>query len=461
MRPFNTFLRGLLLAPSVAAVTLNVTDPTSIKNAAATAAFGMMQYYQGNLSGQTPGILPQPLFWWEGGGMFMTLVDYWRYTGDTTYNSVTSQALLFQVGPNRDYMPPNQTKNEGNDDQGFWGLSAMLAAETNFPNPPPDQPQWLALAQAVFNEMVSRWDTTKCGGGLKWQIFPFNKGFDYKNSIANGCFLNLAARLARYTGNQTYAEWAERIWQWEESVNLIDSSYNIFDGTSDIDNCVTVDRLQWSYNAGIFLHSAANMYNLTNGNTTWQTRTQGVLDASKIFFNNSVMQEQACEPRGNCNTDQLTFKAYFAGWLAASSILAPFTGSRIRPLLASSASAVAQTCTGGSSKTACGFDWISKTFDGNTGIGQQMSALGVLHSAIASIENTTQQIAAPVTNSTGGTSVGDPNAGTAAASGQAPLTAATRPVTSGDRAGAGILTFMVVAGALGGSLFMTLELKSS
>lgn len=196
--------------------------------------------------------------------MFMTLIDYWRYTGDATYNDVTSQAMIFQVGTNRDYMPTNQTKNEGNDDQGFWAMAAMLAAETNFPNPPPDQPQWLALAQAVFNEMVARWDTTKCGGGLKWQIFPFNKGFDYKNSIANGCFLNLAARLARYTGNQTYGEWAEIIWQWEESVNLIDSSYNIYDGSSDTDNCATVDRLQWSYNAGIFLHAAANMYNLVS-----------------------------------------------------------------------------------------------------------------------------------------------------------------------------------------------------
>jgi len=50
-------------------------------------------------------------------------------------------------------------------------MAAMTAAETNFQNPPPDQPQWLALAQAVFNTQASRWDDTSCGGGLKWQIF--------------------------------------------------------------------------------------------------------------------------------------------------------------------------------------------------------------------------------------------------------------------------------------------------
>ena len=59
--------------------------------------------------------------------------------------------MLHQVGPNADYMPPNHTASLGNDDQGFWGMSAMLAAEVNFTNPAPDEPQWLALAQAVFN----------------------------------------------------------------------------------------------------------------------------------------------------------------------------------------------------------------------------------------------------------------------------------------------------------------------
>lgn len=191
----------------------------------------------------------------------MILIDYWHYTNDTTYNAETIQGMIHQVGPNNDYMPPNQTKTEGNDDQGFWGMAAMLAAETNFENPPPDQPQWLALAQAVFNDMAARWDTATCGGGLRWQIFQFNNGFTYKNSIANGCFFNLGARLARYTGNDTYAQWAQRVWDWENSIGLMDEGYNVYDGSDDTKNCTTIDRLQWTYNAGVYLHGAANMYN--------------------------------------------------------------------------------------------------------------------------------------------------------------------------------------------------------
>lgn len=62
-------------------------------------------------------------------------------------------------------------------------MSAMTAAENNFPNPPEDEPQWLALAQAVFNTQADpiRHDST-CNGGLRWQIPLSNNGYDYKNS---------------------------------------------------------------------------------------------------------------------------------------------------------------------------------------------------------------------------------------------------------------------------------------
>lgn len=102
----------------------------SIKSVAGTIAFDMMTYYNGNLSGNTPGILPGPpptpatlnagYFWWEAGAMWGSLMDYWYYTGDSTYNEVTMQGMLFQTGDNHDYLPPNQTKGMGNDDQGVY-----------------------------------------------------------------------------------------------------------------------------------------------------------------------------------------------------------------------------------------------------------------------------------------------------------------------------------------------------
>jgi len=182
--------------------------------------------------------------------MFGTIIDYYTLTQDATYNDITIQAIVHQVGKFNDFMPENQTRSEGNDDQGFWAMAAMSAAENNFPNPPKDKPQYLALVQAVVNQYIQRWDTANCGGGLRWQISPFNNGFQYKNTISNGCFFNLAARLARYTGNQTYANWATKVFEWEESVGLITPSYDIYDGASVESQCKGIDKIQWSYNAG-------------------------------------------------------------------------------------------------------------------------------------------------------------------------------------------------------------------
>lgn len=84
----------------------------SIKQAASTIAYGMMTYYTGNETGQPIGLLPPPYYWWEAGAMFGQMIEYWYYTGDSTYNAVVTQGLLAQVGPDNDYMPPNQTKTE-------------------------------------------------------------------------------------------------------------------------------------------------------------------------------------------------------------------------------------------------------------------------------------------------------------------------------------------------------------
>lgn len=72
----------------------------------------------------------------------------------------------------------------------------------------------------------------------------------------------MGARLARYTGNTTYADWAEKTWDWVESVGFIDpENYNIYDGAHVQDNCTDINKAQFSYNNGVFIQGAAMMYN--------------------------------------------------------------------------------------------------------------------------------------------------------------------------------------------------------
>jgi mannan endo-1,6-alpha-mannosidase len=68
--------------------------------------WGAMSYYQGNISGNIPGNIPEK--WYEGAVLFLSTINYWYFTNDTTYNDVTKVGLDFQGEPG-DYMPPNWT----------------------------------------------------------------------------------------------------------------------------------------------------------------------------------------------------------------------------------------------------------------------------------------------------------------------------------------------------------------
>lgn len=90
--------------------------------------------------------------------MWGSLIDYWYYTGDSSYNEIVQQGILHQAGDYNDFMLLNQSNSMGNDDQGidlsltyiqelsdyyiaFWAMTAMSTAELKFPDPLPDQLQ--------------------------------------------------------------------------------------------------------------------------------------------------------------------------------------------------------------------------------------------------------------------------------------------------------------------------------
>lgn len=130
----------------------------------------------------------------------------------------------------------------------------------------------------------------------------------------------------------------------------------------------------------------------------------------------------------------LAYKGFLHRWMAYTAKLAPSTAERIMPLLMSSTKAAVAQCTGGDNGRQCGFHWTSGKFDNLLGVGQQMNVLGALSSLLA------LDAPVPVTNKTGGTSMGDPNAGS-----DRPTYDQLGPITTGDRAGAGILTVVAVA----------------
>ncbi|RDL37674.1 Mannan endo-1,6-alpha-mannosidase [Venustampulla echinocandica] len=442
---------ALLLGSSslVSALTVDLDSPQSIKDTAATIAYDMMSYYKGNQSGGIIGVLPGPppdpptgYYWWESGAMWGTIIEYWHYTNDSSYNAVAAAGIEAQVGENLDMMPKNWSQSMGNDDQAFWGMTAMLAAEYKFQDPPPTSPGWLALAQAVFNTQAIRPDPP-CGGGLRWQVYPYLTGYDYKNSIANGCFFNIGARLAKYTSNDTYAVHATKAWDWITSVGLMDHDYNVYDGAHIGTNCTDINRVQFSYNSAVWLLGAANMYNYTNGSAIWEERVNGLLNRTlNLFFPDNIAYEISCEPKLSCTTDMFSFKAYLTRWLASTIMVAPYTRELIMPKLRASAIAAAKQCSGDANGRTCGLSWSKGTvWDGTKGVGQQMGAMSAIF--VNLLDHV--YVPPPVTNSTGGTSVGNNNAGSQSVADPEAL----KPATQGDKVGAGILTTIVLVGATG------------
>lgn len=335
--------------------------------------------------------------------MWGGLVDYSVYTGDKYYDYPVQEAIFAQSSYTVDFMMPDQRPSLGNDDQVFWALAAMSAAEHRFPvRADINQALYISLAQNVFDEQAHRWNSSTCGGGLKWQIFPENVGFDYKSSIANGGFFQLGARLARYTGNITYVQWADKTYDWMEAVGFVTGG-QVHDGANDVGNCTAVSKSlsdpnpanvscqvnqdQWSYNAAALIHGAATLWNISQADK-WKQRTIAlVANARDTFFSpydnaSSIMFETLCEREGKCNIDQLSFKAYLARWMAKAALMCADIRGVVTKLLQASAAGAAQACSGETVGTTCGQRWWVAGWDGTKDLGQQLSALETIQALL-------------------------------------------------------------------------------
>lgn len=278
-----------------------------------------------------------------------------------------------------------------------------------------------------------------------------------------------------YTNNDTYAKKATESFEWMQSINFIDKDWNVYDGGHVETQCKKLNKDQYSYNAALMVLGAANMYNYvslkrprrrrrhdtvellhadprsqTNGEQKWKERVEGLATRTlELFFPEGIAMEPKCENKqvAVCNEDQGTFKGFTHRWLASSTIMAPFLKDKIMPTLKKSAQAAVDQCTGGDNGRMCGFHWVSGKYDGRQNAGEGMNVLSALTSLLVA------DAPAPVTHSSGGTSKGDANAGE-----KLKPAVDLPPITTADRAGAGILTALVLGVGIGTGVWLNLDL---
>jgi mannan endo-1,6-alpha-mannosidase len=206
---------------------------------------------------------------WKAGAVFGGMVEYSYLTGDTQYDALVSEGMQWQSGEGRNFMPVNQSEVLFSTAHSAWGLAAMTAAEMGFSKP--KNGDWIDYAKNVFDIQASRFEEEDrngtCGGGLPLWRDPFT----IKDMGSNGNLFLLAARLARFTGNQTYAAWADKTFSWAKDVRLIvdvdekksfPTDYRVY--TSLQLGCVAENWSHQSSDHGAVTEGAAIMYNIVS-----------------------------------------------------------------------------------------------------------------------------------------------------------------------------------------------------
>ncbi|KAJ4316671.1 hydrolase 76 protein [Neodidymelliopsis sp. IMI 364377] len=316
-------------SPTASAVSTSSATPTTLATPAAKKLLSTAGTFASSLRAAYPdpnvAVLAEPIWWWQSGSAVDALLTYTSVTGDSQYAGLLSSTLVTEATSKNDFMTVHAT---GNDDQAWWALAALTAAESNLS--PAGPVPWATLAQNVFNAQTARWDKDKCNGGMKWKIEKGDgtTGWHYKSTIANGLFFQLAARLALHTGSADMQAWAQKSYDWTVSVGLISPQFDVYDGTDDAkgeNGCVDVNHDMWSYNVGVFMYGCAVMAKITNDDE-WLHRTKGLIASAKRNFVNAEtgeLWESKCEGDGSCDSDQVSFKGTLARWLGATAVLLP------------------------------------------------------------------------------------------------------------------------------------------
>ena len=138
----------------------------------------------------------------------------------------------------------------------------------------------------------------------------------YVNAIANELFLSVAAHLAtRDTANSaTYLSWAEKEWEWFQSVQMINEQGVINDGLGT-DCKPNRSTTVWSYNQGVILSGLVEL-NKASPNQSYIDAANSIAKAAiaNLTDSNKILHD-VCEP--NCAPDATQFKGVFMRGLAS------------------------------------------------------------------------------------------------------------------------------------------------
>ena len=187
--------------------------------------------------------------YWPNAHALHVLVDAYLRTGDGAYLSKMKSLVRGIKSRNG-----GSYANVFNDDM-LWLANASVRAYHAT-----DDPEYLEVAEFLWDEIRLSWSDDVLGGGITWKKdTPFQK-----NAVSNGPAAILGARLYEVGQDPEDLEWAIKIYEWEKN-NLVDPETGlVWDGVK-LENGEPVVNKDWifTYNIGTFIGAGVRLYQLT------------------------------------------------------------------------------------------------------------------------------------------------------------------------------------------------------
>jgi predicted alpha-1,6-mannanase (GH76 family) len=203
---------------------------------------------------QQSGLYRKPTDWWNSANAITVLVDYSRVAHSDRY--LGAVANTFQKASTAYHV--THFINDSNDDEGWWALAWIDAYDLT------RRPEYLQMAETIFADLTTQWDTTVCGGGVWWSKDLQHSA--YKNAVTNELFLTISASLANRVHNRSqhasYLAWAHREQQWFRRSGMINADNLVNDGLNATHPaaCINNHQTTWTYNQGVILGGLAELY---------------------------------------------------------------------------------------------------------------------------------------------------------------------------------------------------------
>jgi len=196
-------------------------------------------YYIANSSGTST------FNYWPQAHMLDVLLDGFLRTKNTLY-SARMKALLNGIAVENGGAYPDPFY----DDMGWLANASLRSYNAT------SDADYLTVAQKLYTIIQGGYNTTE-GGGIAWQTSQLY----YKNTPATGNAIILAARMYELQNNAADLTLAKNLYSWLKT-NLVTSAGVVYDGINRLQDG-KVDYWEFTYNQGLFIGSAVELYNCT------------------------------------------------------------------------------------------------------------------------------------------------------------------------------------------------------